>query len=106
MKDTNTNFYLGLFLFGLVLTNVTLWIFVATRHSLSFADAKETYLSYFPAFLQNATLLTLLNVAFCAASLYLLIRIGESLSRFYNLIRIPVIILNTVLIAWNVFSLM
>ncbi|NID12605.1 hypothetical protein [Fibrivirga algicola] len=106
MKNSNVSFYLGLVLSALVLLNLGLWIYAATRVGLSFEQARQTYLGYFPDFLQHPTLLTLLNVALCSLSLFLLIRMGESLSRLANLIRIPTVVINTILIAWNVFSLM
>jgi len=105
MKNTNLAFTTGLLLSMMVLLNLGLWVYIATREGVSFMEAKQTYLSCFPAFLQNATLLTGLNIALCAISLYLLISIGESLGRFSGLVRIPVII-NTILIAWNMFTLM
>lgn len=106
MKNDTLPFYAGLLLFSLAVANVALWIFVATRVGLSFSDARQMYLSYFPGFLQNTLLLTGLNVVFCTISLYLLIRLGESLSRFHSFIRMPVVVVNTVLIAWNLFTLM
>jgi hypothetical protein len=106
MKDTTTNFYIGLFLAALLVANVALWVYVCIGGGLSFDAAKQTYLAHFPGFLQHPTLLTLLNVALGAASLYLLLRTGDALDRLASLIRIPVISLNTVLIAWNIFTLM
>ncbi|MEZ0486957.1 hypothetical protein [Fibrella aquatica] len=106
MKQFNLSFALGLLLSMIVLLNLGLWIYVATREGVSFVEAKATYLSCFPSFLQNALLLTLLNIVLCVVSLFLLIRIGESLSRLANMVRIPTIIINTILIAWNIFSMM
>ena len=106
MKHTNTSFYIGLLLCALVLLNVGLWIYTATSGDITFEQARQTYLGYFPGFLQNATLLTLLDVGLCTLSLFLLIRPGELVDRLTSALRVPAIGANTVLIAWNVFSLM
>ncbi len=106
MKDTNTNFYIGLFLSALVVANVALWLYVSVGGGLSFDSARQSYLAHFPAFLQHTTLLTLLNVALGAVSLYLLLRAGDALSHLDSFIRIPVVSVNVVLIAWNIFTLM
>jgi hypothetical protein len=107
MKDTNITFYIGLFLSALVVANVALWVYVSiVGGGLSFDGARQSYLAHFPDFLQHAMLLTLLNVVLGAVSLYLLLRAGDAISRLYSLIRIPVISVNVVLIAWNIFTLM
>lgn len=106
MKTPTTKFLFGLLLSGLAMANVGLWIYVATRPGLGFGEAKQTYLSYFPSLLQNPLVLTLLNIGFCGGSLLLLTRGGEPVSRSLNLVRMPVIAVNSLLVAWNVFTLM
>ena len=107
MNRQTTRIYLGLFLLLLVMVNVGVWLYVAIpTEQLPFETTRQLYLSYFPGWLQNTFLLTILNIICCVAALSLTIQPSNSLSRLAQLVRIPTLVLSTVLLAWNAFTLM
>ncbi|GGB78364.1 hypothetical protein GCM10007424_18100 [Flavobacterium suaedae] len=103
-KNTSTLFYIGLLPFVIAVANMTLWIVTTTSEHATFEETVNDYLSYFPEMLQNATLLTLLNVMFLALAGGLFYKSMKSIT-----LRTPAKILaivSAVLLFWNVFSLM
>ncbi|OIN56576.1 hypothetical protein [Arsenicibacter rosenii] len=98
-------FYTGLLCCFLVVANVTLWIKTATQ-DLPFEQVKARYLGYFPAFLQNALILTLLNIGLCGISVWLLSRSRRLPGFGYRGTSITIIGLDILLISWLVFTLM
>ena len=98
-------FYSGLLLCVVVVANIGLWIIVSTEE-IAFEQAKALYLGHFPAFLRNATLLTLLGIALSSLSVYLLNRSQKLLGSSYQRVGQLLTVLNIILISWQVFSLM
>ncbi len=99
------SFYFGLLLCIVVVANLILWIGLSTK-DVPFDQAKALYLSYFPAFLRNATTLTLLPIGLGSLSIYLLSRSQELLDVGYRRAGQLLMSLNGVLIVWQLFSLM
>ncbi|MBD2700482.1 hypothetical protein IC229_07540 [Spirosoma sp. BT702] len=100
-----TAFYFGLLLCLIGTANLILWIGLSTK-DLSFEQTKALYLSYFPVFFRNVTLITLLGIAFGCFSAYLLIRSQGLTDIGYRRVGQLFIGLNTLLIMWQAFSLM
>jgi|GEM_PF-5858591 len=98
-------FYSGLLLCVVVVANIALWIIVSTKE-VAFDEAKALYLGYFPAFLGNALVLTLLGITLNSLSTYLLTRSQKIIGSVYRRVSQLVIILNIILISWQVFTLM
>ena len=103
---TTIRFGIAVLLLAFVVANVSLWISVANRDELSLAQAVQTYLNYYPAGLRSAGLLTLLNIACSAASLYLLIVSPPVPNRVPAVVRASMIGANALLAGWNIFTLM
>jgi hypothetical protein len=100
-----TKFYSGLILCASVVANVLLWITTSVKAD-NFEQAKTSYLSYFPGVLSNATILTLLNIAFCSFSVYLLIWSQPKVGSLYRQLSLALILLNSLLISWRLFTMM
>ena len=98
-------FYAGLLLCMVVVANVSLWIITSTKE-MSFTQAKALYLGYFPAFIRSAFVLTLLGITLNSLSTYLLTRSQRITDSGYRQVSQLVIILNIILISWQVFTLM
>ena len=98
-------FYAGLLLCMVVVANVSLWIITSTKE-MSFTQAKVLYLGHFPAFIRSAFVLTLLGITLNSLSTYLLTRSQRITDSSYRQVSQLVIILNIILISWQVFTLM
>ena len=98
-------FYAGLLLCLVVVANVSLWIITSAKE-MPFTQAKALYLGYFPVFIRNALVLTLLGITLNSLSTYLLTRSQKIISSGYRRVSQLVIILNIILISWQVFTLM
>ena len=98
-------FYCGVLLCVGVVANIVLWIITSTK-KVSFDQAAALYLNYFPSFLKNTTLLTLLGIALSSLSVFLLTRSQKTLGSGYRQISLLLTTLNIILISWQVFSLM
>lgn len=104
-KDKNNAlFYIGLLLFFVAVADMTLWIVTTTHKHATFEETVDDYLSYFPEMLQNATLLTMLNIMFLALAGGLFYKSMKSI-KLRTAAKI-LAILSAVLLFWNVFSLM
>jgi hypothetical protein len=99
------NFYSGLILCVIAVANVLLWI-ITSVNADTFGQAKTLYLSYFPGLLSNALILTFLNIALCSFSFYLLIRSQPKLGSLHHQLSLILIVLNAMLISWQLFTLM
>lgn len=84
--------------------NMALWFSIAADEEQPFEAMKAEYLSYFPEFLQNAQLITVLNIAFLAtacAFFYKTIVFPK-----YRLTAIILAVFSILLLMWNAFTLM
>ena len=95
-------FCTGTLLFLLALSNILLWIYVATRGVQKFEVHKSQYLSFFPAVLQNAFLLTVINIVLLGIAFVIFIR-STKIIKYVSYI---LAIFAGILLMWNVFSLM
>lgn len=97
-------FCVALLFFITAAANMALWIITATGNNNSFEQTLANYLAYFPEPLQKPQLLTLGNI--------LLLALAAGL--FYKSMKNPKLriaatilgIIATILLMWNVFSLM
>ena len=99
------SFYFGLLLCIIVVVDLTLWIVLSAK-DVPFAQAKTLYLSYFPTFIRNATILTLLAIGLGILSIYSLSRSQEFLGVGYRRAGQLLMALNGGLIVWQLFTLM
>lgn len=83
---------------------MSLWITIASDESKPFEAMKAEYLSYFPEFLKNAQLLTVINIAFLAAACAFFYK--TIIFPKYRLTAIILAAFSAVLLMWNAFSLM
>jgi hypothetical protein len=100
-----TAFYGGLLLCFTVLAYTALWIVISTN-ATSFYAARDQYLSYFPLFLSDAMLLTVGGIAMCGLSIYLLIYSLKLPGVVYKRVIQVAMLLNSILISWQVFTLL
>ena len=105
MKNAKLWFFLGLLLSLFALSNLVLWGYFSAR-PLPFEETKALYLRYFPEWARNgrslAGFFTLVNVL----SLYLVGKTIAYLDKTYRRIGIPVMMLNTLMLALQLWSLM
>ncbi|WP_297334139.1 hypothetical protein [Flavobacterium sp.] len=96
-------FAAALLLLALPAANMALWI-VTAENNTDFETSLQIYLSYFPEFLRNGRLLTLINILMLALAAGL----------FYKSMAAPKLrlagivsgIISILLLMWNVFSLL
>lgn len=106
MKKTDSP-YLFVAAVALMLTaagNMTLWMVTAANNNGSFEATLNEYLSYFPEFIANAQLLTLVNIfllALAGAFFYNSMKMAR-----YRLAGTILGIITVLLLMWNVFSLL
>lgn len=81
-----------------------LWFSIAVDEAQPFEAMKAEYLSYFPDFLQNAQLITVLNIAFLAAACAFFYK--TIVFPKYRLTAIILAAFSALLLMWNAFSLM
>lgn len=104
-KSTATLLFIAAFILLIFpVANMALWIAVASDESKPFETAKAEYLSYFPDFLQNAQLLTVINIALLAAASAFFYK--TIIFPKYRLTAIILAAFSALLLMWNAFSLM
>ncbi|MFZ4058531.1 MAG: hypothetical protein ACOYKE_10355 [Ferruginibacter sp.] len=106
IKKTNPAlvFFAGFALLGLVSAQVIRWFIISADKQLSFDTVKQQYLSFYPAFLQHALLLTLVNVLLlilAAACFFSTLKQG-----FLKPISMILLVVSLLLTAWQLFSIM
>ncbi len=84
--------------------NMALWVSIASDESKPFEESKAEYLSYFPEFLQNAQLLTVINIVMLATACAFFYK--TIISPKYRLTAIILAAFSAVLLMWNALSLM
>ncbi|HWV31401.1 MAG TPA: hypothetical protein VN038_17205, partial [Dyadobacter sp.] len=95
----------GILLSFCVLLSFVLWFKVALINGISFETTKQLYLSNYPPFLRNARVLTALYIVVNALAIICFLRVPFSLSKPTALVKF-LVILNLVMIIWQIFSLM
>ncbi len=97
-------FIIALFLFSLVVLNIYLWISISIEPMKSFQQAKAEYLSKFPKPIQNARLITLLNIIFLSAASFLFYKVHTA--QGLKTLSLTFFFISIILMAWQLFSLM
>lgn len=103
-KDSPYLFSAGLVLFLVAAGNMALWMVTASRNNGGFDETLTEYLSYFPEFIRNAQLLTLIDIfllAVAGALFYNSMKMAK-----YRLAGTILGIITVLLLMWNVFSLL
>lgn len=95
----------GILLSSCVLLSFFLWFKAALVNGNSFETTRQLYLSNYPPFLRNARVLTALYMVVNALAIICLLRVPFSLSKPTALVKF-FIILNLVMMIWQMFSLM
>ena len=95
----------GMVLTLIVLLSFFLWLKLTVNSDISFESARQTYLSNYPPFLRNARVLTLLHMVLNMLAITCFFRARQSLPKAAPLLKF-LIILNIVMLVWQVFSLM
>ena len=90
--------------FFVAVADMALWIVTATGNDDSFEQTLANYLSYFPEWLQNPQLLTLINIALLALAGGLFFKSMKNPK--LKIAGTTFLIISGVLAMWNVFSLM
>ena len=101
------NFTIAALLLFAVLYNVVLWFQLSSVYTGTFLQLKNEYLQHFPTPLQNARLITLLDVVACAIAALLYRRIYiHPQAVFFKTLSFLLFLLCLLLIAWLLFTLM
>lgn len=104
MKKEIIYFTIALIVFCFVAVDIYWWIVVSSDASKSFQQMKSEYLERFPAILQNARIITLLNIGLLATASFLFMK-AQTLQKI-KLVSKIFFVTSMVLIAWQVFTLM
>ena len=104
MKKEIIYFTIALIVFCFVAVDIYWWIVVSSDASKSFQQMKREYLERFPAILQNARIITLLNIGLLATASFLFIK-AQTLQKI-KLVSKIFFVTSMVLSAWQVFTLM
>jgi len=105
MKYAKGLFFLGVLLSLFVLSDLVLWWYLSAK-SLSFEETKALYLSYFPAWSRNARYLTGLFIIINIAAMYVIGKAIAFLGKNYRGAGILFMILNALMLALKLWSLM
>ena len=96
----------GLVLTVLVFYNIGLWWVLSSDSSKTFDEMKNEYKNHYPQYLQNATLLTLIDIVMSSIAGLCFFKLSKSVtspgSNIYN----GLAILHLILTCWFIFSLM
>lgn len=103
-KKSTLLFCAGLIPLFIVIANMALWMITATGNDITFEQMVANYLSHYPEWLQNARLLTIINIVLLgiAGGLFFLSTRNPKL----KIVGPSFAILSGILGMWNVFSLM
>jgi hypothetical protein len=108
MKESINNKVLisvGILLTFGVLYSFVLWLSLTVDDKISFETARQLYLSNYPSFLRNARALTVLHIILNMLAITCLLHIQRLSLNVTRLVKY-FIILNIVMLIWQLFSLM
>lgn len=88
-----------------VLLSFVLWLKLTLTNQINFETARQLYLSNYPPFVRNARVLTTLHIGLNVLAITCLLRVPLSSPKLITLVRFFVI-LNLVMMIWQIFSLM
>lgn len=95
----------GIILTLVVLYSFALWFKLSMNTKLSFEATRQLYLSNYPSFLRNARFLTFLYIILNITAIICLFQSRYASPKVAAVVRF-LIILNIVMMTWQVFSLM
>jgi len=95
----------GILLTLCVLLSFFLWFKVALAKGTSFEMTRQLYLSNYPPFLRNARMLTAFYIVVNVLAIICFLRVPFSLSKPSARVKF-LVILNLVMMIWQIFSLM
>jgi glycerol uptake facilitator-like aquaporin len=102
-KYKSVIYNIGVLVLAAAILNKLWWIYVCTIYT-AFEDCKAAYLSFFPKYLQNAFLLTVIEIFLLAIAAIIF---SESKKAGYQKkISKILMIISLILCGWNLFSLM
>ncbi|MCW4469276.1 hypothetical protein OGH69_09885 [Flavobacterium sp. MFBS3-15] len=103
MKIRNILFAVAILCLFAVLADLFLW-FAVTGRTDSFEEARSLYVSYYPAALQNARLLTVMSILLLTIAGFIFLNAAKtnSLKKTAAILGIA----SAVLLMWKLFSLM
>ncbi len=105
MRNSKTWYFLGILLTLVVLSDLVLWWYLSAK-PLSFQETKAMYMGYFPDWVDSARYLTGFFILVNILSLYFLGKAIAYLSKNYRRVDVPVMVLSTILLALQLWSLM
>lgn len=76
MKKSPVVFWIAIFFVGFILADLFLW-FAVTSKIVDTETARETYLSYYPEFLQNGRVLTVISILMLTFSGYIFLNTSK-----------------------------
>jgi len=88
-----------------VLYSFFLWLKLTLNNEISFETARQLYLSNYPTFLRNASVLTVLHIVLNTLAIICFLQYQRSATKVTALVK-SFIILNAVMMMWQIFSLM
>lgn len=95
----------GILLSLVVLYSFLLWFKLTLNNKISFETARQLYLSNYPSFLRNAPVLTVLHIVLNMLAIICFLQYHRSSTKVTALVK-SFVILNVVMIMWQIFSLM
>ncbi|MDV6167656.1 hypothetical protein R1T16_04420 [Flavobacterium sp. DG1-102-2] len=94
---------IGIFLIAVVAVHMSFWIYITTQYT-SFEASKEAYLNTFPTPLQNAFLLTAINIYLLGGSIIIFLQSMKV--NYRKRLSAGLLVSAAFLSVWNIFSLM
>lgn len=90
-------------LLAIVITDITHWFRITAQYD-TFEEMVPAYLSAYPAWLQNARIITAIEIFLLGSSLFIFIQAMKA--NYLKIISIVFAALASLLICWQTFSLM
>lgn len=98
-----TIIFVTLVLTALCVANIAWWIYITTLFE-SFEDSKQAYLNSFPDFLRNARIITFLSVLLSGINIGFSMYFLDKRKQMY--LFIPLLIINALILTWNLWSML
>lgn len=95
----------GTIIFLVPLSQYILWI-IAANQGGSQTESVSIFLSFFPDFIQNTNTITLYEIAFCCLAILATSFSRKIQGRWWNILNLFVLVMSSILLFLNIFSLM
>ena len=107
MKKPKLLFIAGLTVTIYLIYSIILWIILFENNTGTFEEVKTLYLSFFPKFIQGARTLTFLNILLCLLSIVCFVFVKKyNKIRWINYTSVIILVINTIIILWLLFTLL